>query len=132
MIELAESHENVYSKDSFKNRLKKKYNNTIFFDEMNSKADVVYFEDTASSIVNDAWFQNRKEKGKDETRRIVRIAAKTIASELRSLTYSTDAYPLDEEISDLNLNKDWLPNHLRIFMETLVKDPLHQVSLGKL
>ena len=127
MIELAASHENVYSK----NRLKKKYNNTIFFDEMNSKADVVYFEDTASSIVNDAWFQNRKEKGKDETRRIVRIAAKTIASELQSLTYSTDAYPLDEEISDLNLNKDWLPNHLRIFMETLVKDPLHQVSLGQ-
>ena len=31
----------------------------------------------------------------------------------------------------MNLNKDWLPDHLRIFMETLVKDQSHQVSLGQ-
>ena len=31
----------------------------------------------------------------------------------------------------MNLNKDWLPDHLRIFMETLVKGQLHQVSLGQ-
>ena len=87
---------------------------------MIGKAHVVSIEDTASSIVNDAWFQNRQEKGEDETRCIVRTDAKIIASELSG-----------EEISDLNLNKDWLPDHLKIFMETLVKDPLHQVSLGQ-
>ena len=97
---------------------------------MNGEADVVCFEDTASSIVNDAWFQNRQAKGEDETRCIVKTAAKIIASELRSLTYSTVAYPTEKVISDLNANKDWLPDHFRIFMETLVKDPLHQVSLG--
>ena len=131
MVELAESHENVYSKKWFKNRLKKKYSNTIFFAEVNGEADVVCFEDTASSIVNDAWFQNRQAKGEDETRCIVKTAAKIIASELRSLTYSTVAYPTEKVISDLNANKDWLPDHFRIFMETLVKDPLHQVSLGQ-
>ena len=91
MAELAESHENVYGKKWFKNHLKKKYSNTIFFAELNGKADVGCFEDTASFIVNDTWFQNRQEKGVDETRRIVRTAAKIIASELQSLTYSTDA-----------------------------------------
>ena len=54
MVELAESHENMYSKKWFRNRLKKKYNSTIFFVEVNGKAGVVCFEDTASSIVNDA------------------------------------------------------------------------------
>ena len=29
----------------------------------------------------------------------------------------------------MNLNEDWLPDHSRIFVETLVKDPSHQVSL---
>ena len=77
--------------------------------------------DTANSIVNDGWFQNRLEKREDETRRIVRAAGKIIAFELQSLTYITDVYPTDEEISDLNLNKDWLLDNLRIFMETLVK-----------
>ena len=50
---------------------------------------------------------------------------------MQSLSYSKDAYPTDKEISDLNLNRDCLSDHLRIFMEILVKDPLHQVSLGQ-
>ena len=56
---------------------------------------------------------------------------KIIASELRFPMYSTDAYTTDEETSDLNVNKDWISEHLRMFMDTLVKDPLHQVSLGE-
>ena len=45
MVELAESYENMH--------LKEKYNNTVFFAEVNGKADVACFEDTTSSIVND-------------------------------------------------------------------------------
>ena len=31
----------------------------------------------------------------------------------------------------MNLNRDWLSDHLRIFMEILVNDPLYQVNLGQ-
>ena len=53
MVELAESYENMHSKKWFRNHLKEKYNNTVFFAEVNGKADVACFEDTTSSIVND-------------------------------------------------------------------------------
>lgn len=92
MVELAESYENMHSKKWFRNHLKEKYNNTVFFAEVNGKADVACFEDTTSSIVNDPRFQHRQEKGEHETRYIVRTAAEIIAPELQSLTYSTDAY----------------------------------------
>ena len=80
IVELADSYENVYRKKWFKNHLEKKYSNTIIFAEVNGKIDVVCLEYTASSIVNDAWFQNRQEKWEDETRHIVRTAAKIIAA----------------------------------------------------
>ena len=50
--------ENVYIKKWFKNRPKKKYNNAMFFAEVNGKEDVVCFGNTASSIANDVLFQN--------------------------------------------------------------------------
>ena len=54
IVKLVDSYENVYRKKWFKNRLEKKYSNTIIFAEVNGKTDVVCLEDTVSSIVNDA------------------------------------------------------------------------------
>ena len=47
-----------------------------------------------------------------------------IVNELHSTTFKGEFYPDTEQLSEINKNKGWLTGNLRLFMETLIKNPL--------
>ena len=98
---------------------------------MNGKSDVICFRNMTNFIVNDSWYKSRNKNAEEDSKRVVVTAAKLIVNELRSTTFRSESYPDTEQISDLNKNKGWLTENLRLFMETLIKNPLKQCSIGQ-
>ena len=98
---------------------------------MDGKSNVVCFKNMASRLITNSWYANRNADVEEESKRIVRTAAKIIVSELRSTEFNISSYPTNEQLSDLQYNQDWLPEHLKIFLETMMRNPLHQASIGQ-
>ena len=76
---------------------------------------------SVSRIISDEWYQKRNSDSEDDSKRIVLTAVKIILNELRAKKYDLEIYPSNEDISDVDKNKEWLPMYLRIFMEGLIK-----------
>ena len=77
----------------------------------------------ANFIVNDSWYKSRN-KNAEDSKRIVVTELKLIFNELCSTTFKGEFYSDTEQLSGINKNKGWLTENLRLFMETLVKNPL--------
>lgn len=105
----------VYSRKWLKKKLEEKYESLIYFVEMNGKSNVVCFRDAAEIVINDKWYESRKSNVEDEAERIVQQAAKIILGQVRATKYDTKVYPSYEDVSNTQLNKDWLPSYLRLF-----------------
>ena len=56
-------------------------------------------------------------------------AARLIVNELCSTTFKGEFYSDTEQISDINENKGWLTENLRLFIEKLIKNLLKQSSI---
>ena len=61
----------------------------------------------------------------------MRSAAKIIFGEIKSKNYDTDVYPSTDDIRNLERGKDWLRRTLKIFLQTLIKSEIKQVSIGQ-
>ena len=99
---------------------------------MHRRTNVVCFRDTAGVLINNKWYGCRKNNVEEEAERIVHQAAKIILRQIRTTKYDTDVYSLYDDVSDIILNKSWLPSYLRLFLETLIiSKELKQVSIGQ-
>ena len=56
-------------------------------------------------------------------------AARLIVNELCCTTFKGEFYSGTEQISDINENKGWLTENLRLFIEKLIKNLLKQSSI---
>jgi len=129
MIEMAGS-ETVYGTKWLKTKLKDKYEDHIFFAELNGKSDVVCLKDTASLFINNTWYEAREEDADKDSERIIKTAAKLILSDIRSAKIEKENYPTEEEISDILFCENLQPTTLRKFLEVFVKTRLKRASLG--
>ena len=83
-------------------------------------------------MISGKWYESRKNDEEEEAERIVQQAVKIILGQIRITKYDTDVYPSYDDVSDMNLNKPWLPSYLRLFLETLsISKELKQVSVGQ-
>ena len=130
MKEISQS-DDVYTRKWLKTKLKEKYGEMIFFSEKQGKADVICFRDSAEYLINDKWYQSRKDIVEEEAERVVKQAAKIILGQIRSAQYDVEEYPLHEQISSIKFGKEWVPGYLRLFIETLVKKDLKQTSIAQ-
>ena len=95
------------------------------------QSNVLCFRDTAGDIIKKYW--DERKDNTDDSKSFVTAAAKILISELRSKTdFDAIHYPNSSDIADVESNKLWLPELLRVFMETLIKDPLKQASIGQI
>ena len=120
MIEIAGSEEEVYTRPWMKKMREKKYASLIYFVEINGKTNVVCFKDAAEVLINNKLYECRKKNVEEEAERIVQQAAKIILGQIRTTKYDTVVYPSYDDVSDINLNKSWLPSYLRLFLETFI------------
>jgi hypothetical protein len=121
----------VYSSKWLKKKLKDKYHEHVIFVEMEGRSNVVCLRNTADFHITDKWYTGRKVDSNEEAMRIIETAAKLILGDIRSKEYDLEFYPGNEDIETLSRGTDWVPPFLRLFLETMIKDPLRQVSIGQ-
>ena len=114
-----------------KQKLKDKYQEHIFFTEINGKNNVVCFRITIDYLINDKWYSDRKNNSTQEADQLVLTAAKIILNDIRSREFDNDCYPTNEVIENCEKEKDWLPYYLRLVLESIIKYPLKQASIGQ-
>ena len=116
---------------TIKKKLQERYGSHIYISEVDGRKNVVCFKNSVAYLVNARWFANREEKAEDESERIITLAAKLILADIRSTHFDCSYYPLNETIENVEKGKEWLPKLLGVFVEKLIKNPLHQVSVGQ-
>ena len=130
MSELADG-DDTYSTRWLKQKLIDRYEDLMYFAEIDGRPNIVCFRTTTSSIINEKWYNDRKTKVEDEAERIVETAAKIILSEIRAIEYNMEKYPSIEDISNLDENKSIIPHCLQRFLKVLVKSSVKQNSIGQ-
>ena len=93
---------------------------------MAGRPNVVTLRDTADYIVN----ETRVEAG-DEAERIIATAARLVLGNIRAAEFECSNYPTNDVIGNSNAGKECLPPYLRLFLEKMIKNPLHQASVGQ-
>ena len=110
-----------YSKKRMKKKLQERYGNHIVFGEVAGKHDVICFRDICSFILSEQWYKERKSNVEEEKFRIIKTAAKLIASEIREITYDMNSYP---EVNQLTEECSVVPPLLQNLMKSLVRNQL--------
>ena len=130
MIDIAGGSNDVYSVKRLKQKLQDKYKDFIFFAEVQGRKNVVCLRNMADCIINDKWYEAKKQNIQDESERIVACAAKIINAEIREMTFKTDTYPSNHVIRDTDAGLEWLPPLLKNFMNKITKSEIQQASIG--
>ena len=84
--------------------------------EINGKHDVC-FKDTTRSIISNEWYQERIDDSEDDLKWIVLTPTNMILNEVQGGKYHLEIYPTNEDISNVDKNREWLPMYLRILLE---------------
>lgn len=129
MVELANGNR-IYGIKWLKQKLKDRYKDSIHFAEISGRSDVVCFRNMAHFILNEAWYSSRKKDKNKDAERIIVTAAKLIMADIREKEYDTSYYPTHTDIVCPE-EKEWLPNHLKMFLEVLIKSQIKQNSIGQ-
>ena len=127
MVKLSDG-SNVYSVKRLKQKLEEHYKDDSFFTDEPGRSNVVCFRNTASSIITEAWYKNKKDDINEKTKSVIVIVAQIIRNEARSLKYSTEIYRCR---SDINTDNDSLPPLLRYFIQILLAAKLKQQLIGQ-
>ena len=130
MKEISDNSE-VYTVKRLKQKLQEHYKEFIFFAEVEGRGNVVCFKNMAKYIINEKWYSDKKANIEDEAERIVITAAKIIRAEIREKEYNSDSYPTNDNISNIEKSREWIPRHLQTLMKTIVSSELKQNSIGQ-
>ena len=90
---------------------------------------MVCLSNVAKYIINDMWYENRREDPNNEAKRIVKTAAKLIISEIRNQTSDCGYYIDTNYISDFQENIDWLTPNLKLFIKRCAHSSTQQASI---
>ena len=130
MKEISDNSE-VYTVKRLKQKLQEHYKEFIFFAEVEGRGNVVCFKDMVKYIINEKWYSEKKANIEDEAERIVITAAKIIRAEIRDKEYNSDSYPTNNDISNIEKSREWIPCHLQTLIKTIISSELKQNSIGQ-
>ncbi len=71
MLEFSGGSADVYTIKRLKQKVQEHYEDFVFFAEVEGRGTVLCFKNTASYIINDKWYSERKQDIEEEARRIV-------------------------------------------------------------
>jgi hypothetical protein len=84
----SENMENIYTRKWLKIKLKEKYTDSVIFAEVQGKADVLCFRDAAEYLINDKWYESRRNDAEEEAERVIKQAAQIILRQIRSTKFN--------------------------------------------
>ena len=74
----------------------------------------------ARYIINDKWYAEKKTNVEDGAERIVTAAAKIIRAEIRVREYDSSSYPTNQDITNFDQSRQWVPHYLQKFLEIII------------
>ena len=132
MTEMTENeNEDVYSVKRLKQKLQDRYKDHLFFAEVIGRKNVVCFRDMAGIIINDKWYEAKRDKIEDQSERVVLAAAKIIKAQIREMSYSNDFYPSNDDFCDVDAACQWLSSMLPMFLQPIVKSTVKRAAIGQ-
>ncbi|KAJ8881698.1 hypothetical protein PR048_018184 [Dryococelus australis] len=99
-----------------KEKLNAQHGNSVFITELSGKSSIVNLKGSASSILHDKWYLDKKNMEEEENIRIVEVAADIIRRDIRSLVFDTKIYPAMESLDSGNL-----PETLKTFLNGVIQ-----------
>ena len=130
MQDLAGVGSEIYSLKQLKRKLINKYGEHIVFTDIPGHRNVVCFRNMASAILDETWYSERNLNLQDESKRIVKAAARLLKDSIREAQFSMEEYPCDTTIADCDCLMKWMPPLLQEFMQNLIGHQLKQVAIG--
>ena len=82
-------------------------------------------------IINDKWYEAKRDNIEDKSERIVLASAKIIKAQVREMSYSMDFYPSNDDIRDVDAARKWLRSMLQMFLQPIVKSTLERAAIGQ-
>ena len=79
-------------------KLEDEYKDSLVFAEVNGQSNIVCFRNMAEYIINNKWYESRREDSSEDAHRIITTAAKLIMDKIREHEYRTAFYPLQKDI----------------------------------
>ena len=97
--------DDVYWTKTIQRKLADKYGENLYLSDIKDRRNVVCLKNIAN-VLTDMWYQNRKVDLKEESERIIKMAAKLIVSDVRDAEYDINFYSTNDVIEncDENLN----------------------------
>ena len=77
-------------------------------------------------IFNDQWYENRENDVEKESKCIMAAAAKLFKASIREMKNNIEKYPVNSEVSDCSVAKEWVPPLLPLPLQDIIPDELKQ------
>ena len=118
----------IYSPKMTQIKLKERYKDSMRIVTRDRKSNIIV-SDRVSDILSEKWYkEQRKENVNDESKKIVKTAAKLIREAIRNFDHSTSTCPTTDDIGD---TKDHVPEPLEFFVNEVVCSPVKQYSISQ-
>ena len=119
--------DDVYSPKMTQIKLKERFGDSKRLVTRDGKSNIVL--DRVSDILSEKWYkEQRKENVEDESKRILKTAAKLIREAMRNFDHSTSTYPSTDDIRD---TENHVPELLEFFVNEMVRSPVKQNSISQ-
>lgn len=123
---MSDGNKNVYSMKWFREKLKEKYKDHIYFvQSVGCKGELVCFRRMTDYIL-----RKLKEEGAESKEKVIKAAAKIIKEEIRGMSLNKDQYPSIDDICKTE-GESFVPDTLQLLMKHLVPSDLKRESLGQ-
>lgn len=132
-LESSGSDEAPYSEKYMKKKLLEHFGEKVIIATVAGRSDVVTFHTTANAILQEYYGSSRKDNEVDEKMRIITVAAKLIASDIKALVPCVDVYPSSTMIDSPEKALQYIPDSLCKFLELVIgkKNDKKVASIGQ-
>ena len=108
----------AYSGKYMKSKLLQHFGERIIVTEINGRPNVVTFRTTVNNVIQDLHNQKQQDP-QTEKLNIIKAAAKLIREDIKAFQSNNDYYPSSDDIASIDKNVEYLPQSLKLLLQTL-------------
>ncbi|VDI60803.1 Hypothetical predicted protein, partial [Mytilus galloprovincialis] len=120
----------AYSTVHMKSKIQKYFGDDVIITEINGKPNVITLRKTATSILHDFHQKQNASDPESEKMNIIKAAASLIKSDIKSKIGTKTEYPSVSDVESLECNEHYLPDSLRLFLNSLISTCNHSLKLS--
>jgi hypothetical protein len=121
----------AYSAKYMKSKLQEHFGERIMVSEINGKPNVVTFRDTVNCVIQELHHQQELDPQKEKLN-VIRAAAKLIREDIKSCQPDNECYPCSDDIASVEKNVAYLPDTLKLFLQTIFTGKNVNVKLASI